>query len=154
MLPWWGWAIGGAVLALAEMHTPGSYLIWIALGAALTAALDAAYGLSTSVQLVTMTVASAASCAVGYFVYRRVDRRQRDEPTLNQREALLVGERGVVCADIRHGTGKVRLGDTVWLAEGPDLPAGTAVIVRSVRRARVRVGPADAAAPVAPRAAK
>jgi membrane protein implicated in regulation of membrane protease activity len=47
-----------------------------------------------------------------------------------------------------HGTGKVRLGDTVWLAEGPDLPTGTAVIVKSVRRARVRVAPVDAAAQV------
>jgi membrane protein implicated in regulation of membrane protease activity len=147
MVPWWGWAIAGAVLGLAEMHTPGSYLIWIALGAVLTAALDAWYDLSTTAQVITMTVASGASCFVGYFVYRHVDKRQREEPMLNQREVQLVGERGVVCSDIFHGRGKVRLGDTVWLAEGPDLPTGTAVIVKSVRRARVRVGPVDAAAP-------
>ena len=141
MIPWWGWAIAGAVLGLAEMHVPGSYLIWIALGAALTAALDAWYGLSTTAQLMTMTVASGLSCLLGYFVYRHVDRRQAVDPTLNRREALLVGERGVVCSEIFHGTGKVRLGDTVWLAEGPDLPTGTAVIVKSVRRARVQVRP-------------
>jgi membrane protein implicated in regulation of membrane protease activity len=134
-----------AVLALAEMHTPGSYLIWMALGAALTAALDAVYGLPAAAQLVTMAVASGLSCCVGYFVYRHVDRRRLHAPTLNEREALLVGERGVVCSDIVHGTGKVRLGDTVWLAEGPNLPTGTAVIVKSVRRARVRVKPVGAA---------
>ena len=154
MVPWWGWAIAAAVLGLAEMHTPGSYLIWIALGAALTAALAALYDLSTTAQVITVTVASGLSCFVGYFVYRHVDRRQVDEPTLNQREALMVGERGVVCADISHGTGKVRLGDTVWLAEGPDLPTGTAVIVKSVRRARVRVGPVNAAAQPTPHEAE
>jgi predicted membrane protein len=39
MIPWWGWAILAALLGLAEMHAPGCYLIWIALGAALTAAV-------------------------------------------------------------------------------------------------------------------
>jgi inner membrane protein len=150
MLPWWVWAILAALLALAEMHAPGSYLIWIALGAALTAALHDAYGLSLTAQIVTMIVASAISCVSGYFVYRHIDRRQLDTSTLNQRDALLVGTRGVVCSDIVHGEGKVRIGDTVWLAEGPDLPAGTAVIVGSVDRARVLVRPLDVAAPPGP----
>jgi hypothetical protein len=111
-----------------------------------TAVVDAvAGGLSLTAQFVTMTVASVLSCLAGYFVYRHVDRRQPDAITLNQRDAMLVGERGVVCSDIVHGEGKVRLGDTVWLAEGPNLPTGTAVIVKSVHRSRVRVGPVAAA---------
>jgi membrane protein implicated in regulation of membrane protease activity len=154
MVPWWGWAVAGAVLGLAELHAPGSYLIWIAVGAVLTAALAAWCDLSTAAQLVTMIVASGLSCFGGYFVYRHVDRRQADDGMLNRREALLVGEHGVVCSEIFHGTGKVRLGDTVWLAEGPDLPTGTAVIVKSVRRARVRVRPVDAAVRATPHEAE
>lgn len=145
MLPWWLWAILAAVLGLAEMHAPGSYLIWIALGAAVTAAVDAAYGLSITAQLITMIAASSLSCFVGYFVYRQIGRRQPDAAPLNERNAMLVGAHGVVCSDIIHGQGKVRLGDTVWLAEGPDLPSGTAVIVRSARGARVSVAALDAA---------
>jgi len=145
MVPWWGWAILAALLGLAEMHAPGGYLIWIALGAALTAAVDAVYHVSVTAQVVIMMLASCVSCFAGYFVYRHTDRRQPDAAMLNQRDALLVGERGVVCSDIVHGEGKVRLGDTVWLAEGPNLPTGTAVIVKSVHRARVRVRPVDAA---------
>jgi membrane protein implicated in regulation of membrane protease activity len=145
MIPWWSWAILAALLGLAEMHAPGGYLIWIALGAALTAGVDAVYHLSITAQVVIMMLASCVSCVAGYFVYRHADRRQPDTATLNQRDALLVGERGVVCSDIVHGEGKVRLGDTVWLAEGPNLPTGTAIIVKSVHRARVRVRPVDAA---------
>jgi inner membrane protein len=144
MVPWWGWAIAGAVLGLAELHAPGSYLIWIAVGAALTALFDARYGLSTTAQIITMILGSGLSCFAGYFVYRQVDRRPIEGGVLNRREAQLVGQRGVICSDIIHGQGKVRLGDTVWLAEGPDLPAGTAVVVKSVRRARLRVRPLDA----------
>jgi membrane protein implicated in regulation of membrane protease activity len=147
MVPWWGWAILAALLGLAEIHAPGSYLIWIALGASLTAAADAVYHLSITAQIVTMIFASSASCCVGYFTYRHVDRRQPDATALNQREMLLIGARGVVCSEITNGEGKVRLGDTVWLAEGPDLPAGTAVVVRSVRQARVQVLPVKATMP-------
>jgi membrane protein implicated in regulation of membrane protease activity len=127
------------------MLSPGAYLIWIALGALLTAALDAASDLTTEAQFITMAIASGLSCFGGYFVYRHGDRRKVDRAALNERAALLVGERGVVSSEIVGGTGKVRLGDTVWLAEGPDLPVGAAVIVSSVRRARVLVSPLTAA---------
>jgi membrane protein implicated in regulation of membrane protease activity len=33
----------------------------------------------------------------------------------------------------------VRIGDSVWLAEGPTLAAGAAIVVKSVRGARVVV---------------
>jgi inner membrane protein len=141
MVPWWGWAILAAVLALAELHAPGSYLVWIALGALVTAALHAVYAPSVEAQLVTMAAASAASCVLGWFVYRRLDRRRSEERPLNERQGLLIGEKGVVAAAIVNGSGKVRLGDTVWLAEGPDLPEGAPVVVRSIARGRLRVGP-------------
>ena len=39
---WWAWIILAGGLGLAELHVPGSYLMWIALGAAVTGGLDAA----------------------------------------------------------------------------------------------------------------
>ena len=39
--PWWAWMILAGGLGLAEMGVPGAYLMWIALGATLTGALDA-----------------------------------------------------------------------------------------------------------------
>jgi inner membrane protein len=141
MVPWWGWAILAAVLALAELHSPGSYLIWIALGALLTAAFHAVYAPSLEAQLATMALASAASCVIGWFVYRRLDRSRSEARPLNERQELLIGEKGVVSSAIANGTGKVRLGDTVWLAEGPDLPEGAPVVVRSIARGRLRVAP-------------
>jgi inner membrane protein len=45
----------------------------------------------------------------------------------------MVGDRGVVSVPIVNGRGKVRLGDSVWIAEGPELGVGTPVVVTGVR---------------------
>jgi membrane protein implicated in regulation of membrane protease activity len=138
-MPWWGWAILALMVGVAELQLPGSYLIWIALGAGLTSALCAAYPASLEWQLATFAVAAAASCVAGYFVYRRGGHRRSDPMPLNDRALSMIGARGVVCAGIVNGEGKVRLGDSIWLAEGPALDEGTPVIVRSVRGTRVVV---------------
>jgi membrane protein implicated in regulation of membrane protease activity len=138
-IPWWSWAVLAGILALAELHMPGSYLVWIALGAALTSGLAAALGGSLEGQLGTFAGASALSCVVGYFVYRRLHRRRRGETPLNDRGMAMIGTRGTVCEAFFNGRGKVRLGDGVWLADGPDLAEGAPVIVSEVRGTRLIV---------------
>ena len=120
-IPWWAWASVAALIGLAELHAPGSYLIWIAIGAGLTAAIEAGWGLSLSAQIGAFAVLSAISCASGYFIYRRFN-HPKDAASLNQRNVLMIGAQGVVCLEIVNGRGKVRLGDSVWLADGPNLP--------------------------------
>ena len=138
-IAWWGWVVLAGILALAELHVPGSYLVWIALGAALTALVDAAFGASLEGQLGIFSVASALSCIAGYFVYRRLHWRRREEAPLNERSQAMVGARGIVCETFRNGHGKVRLGDSVWLAAGPDLADGAPVTVSAVRGTRLVV---------------
>ena len=138
-LPWWAWIVGAGALGLGELHVPGSYLIWIALGAALAGAADAVFHLSLEGQLAVFAGASALSCLAGYFVYRQIHRRQHGEILLNDRSLAMVGARGTVCEAFANGQGKVRLGDGVWLAAGPDLADGTPVVVSAVRGTRLVV---------------
>jgi membrane protein implicated in regulation of membrane protease activity len=146
-IPWWIWVIVAGALALAEIHAPGSYRIWLALGAAVTAFAHAAWGLTLEGQLACFTLASAVSCLAGFFVYRHLyGSRPADDMPLNQRELALIGARGMVCVAIANGAGKVRLGDSVWLARGPDLPEGTPVVVTALRGTAVIVEPLAAAA--------
>ena len=137
-MPWYAWALLSAALAVAEMHAPGAYLIWIALGAAVTCGLDALFYPTLEAQILCFAAASAVSCTLGYFVYRHIDQARSLGP-LNQRDLLMVGSRGTVFADITNGQGKVKLGDTVWIAEGPSLAEGDPVVVKSVRGLRVVV---------------
>ena len=52
-----------------------------------------------------------------------------DQPDLNRPAAQLVGRVLLVAEAIDGGRGKVRVGDTLWPAEGPDAPAGAEVRV-------------------------
>jgi len=67
-----------------------------------------------------------------------------DQPDLNQRGAQLVGRVLVVAEAIEGGRGRVRVGDTLWQAEGPDLPRGAKVKVAAAKATVLlveRVGP-------------
>jgi hypothetical protein len=46
------------------------------------------------------------------------------DPMLNDRTSRLIGETVVVVNAIENGHGRVRVGDGVWPARGPDAPAG------------------------------
>jgi hypothetical protein len=129
----WIWATGALLVALVELVLPGVYLIWLALGAAITAVASILFPLALEGQLETFAAASILSCVVGYFVYRKLMRPRRGEAAINQPERRLVGTRGIVAVPIRNGRGKVRLGDSVWLAEGPDLAEGAPIVVRAMR---------------------
>ena len=56
-----------------------------------------------------------------------------EEPTLNRGGTDLIGRVTTVTEAIAGGRGKVRIGDTTWMAEGPDLPAGTSVRIVGAR---------------------
>jgi hypothetical protein len=129
----WIWAAGAIVTAFVEMHAPGFYLIWIALGAAITAVATWLAHLVLEAQLITFAMASACCCVGGHFVYRRATRRAPGNIALNERERQMVGAHAVVAEALTNGQGKIRLGDTVWLAEGPDLPQGAKVVVTAMR---------------------
>ena len=140
--PWWSWVVLAGVAGLAELHFPGGYLVWIALGAAITAAIEFAWRSSFEAQVITFALASALSCGLGYFVYRHYHRRPSGHAILNQRDRAMIGAHGVVSTALVGGRGKVRLGDVVWQAQGPDLPEGTPVVVTATKNSWVVVEPA------------
>jgi membrane protein implicated in regulation of membrane protease activity len=65
--------------------------------------------------------------------YVRTSGATTDQPDLNERGQQYVGRALVVEQAIQNGRGKVRVGDTVWQAEGPDTPAGSRVKVTAAR---------------------
>jgi membrane protein implicated in regulation of membrane protease activity len=49
------------------------------------------------------------------------------DPLLNKRGGRLVGETALVTQAFDGGTGRIRYGDSEWLARGPDAAAGARV---------------------------
>jgi len=67
------------------------------------------------------------------WVWARPAAIESDEPGLNRRAEQLVGRVLEVQEAIDGGRGKVRAGDTLWPAEGPDMPAGAEARVIAAR---------------------
>lgn len=58
--------------------------------------------------------------------------RDQETSTLNRRSAQYIGRVFTLEESIVNGRGKVRVDDTLWRVEGPDLPVGQKVKVVSV----------------------
>ena len=122
----WIWLTLGLALAGLEMLVPGVYLIWLAVAAILTGLLTLGLDLSLPMQIVDFVFLAL----IAVFSARRFLRDKpivSTDPLLNQRGAQLVGETAVVTEPIEEGSGRVRLGDSEWIARGPDMAPGTRV---------------------------
>jgi inner membrane protein len=126
--PHWAWLIAGLVLAVAEMVIPGVFLIWFAAAALIVGLLTAALPIALPLQVVLFVVLSLASVLAGRrFLHRHPI--QSADPLLNRRGAQLVGRQVVVTQAIEGGSGRVRCGDSEWLAQGPDVPVGARMTI-------------------------
>mgnify|MGYP003754350887 CR=1 FL=1 len=139
-LHYWWWA-AAFVLIAAEMIAPGFFLLWIGLAAAAMGFITwLAPDIGALPQAVIFAVLALASCVVYWRWFRHAgDRVDPDNANLNRRGAQHVGKRYVLDTPIQNGRGKARVGDSYWIVEGPDLPAGTEVEVVAVDGASLRV---------------
>jgi membrane protein implicated in regulation of membrane protease activity len=78
-------------------------------------------------RILVLGVVSGLAVLFGRALYRRILARRDDASGIGRDP---VEEHGVVVDPIVDRYGKVRVRDTVWLAAGPDLRPGVAVIVQ------------------------
>lgn len=136
----YGWWILAFVLIGAELLAPGYFLIWIGFAAAALGVVTFfTPELSLLVQAVLFAVLALISCFIYWRFVRKVVNESSDRPLLNRRAEQFIGQRYTLETAIVGGKGKVRIGDSPWLAEGPDLPAGAEVEVVGVDGTTVKV---------------
>ena len=136
----YGWWLLALFLIGAEMILPGYFLLWIGIAAGLMGAIVLlAPALPAIAQAVVFALLAILTCAVYWRFIRPLAEHRDDQPLLNRRGEKLVGQRFVVIEPIVNGRGKVRVGDGAWLAEGPDLVAGSEVEVVAVSGTTLRV---------------
>lgn len=124
----WTWFILAVVLLSMEFVIPGVHFLWFGLAAVVVGVVAMSTVLAWPWQVAIYAVISIVSV----FWVRRFVRpasTASDAPALNERGAQYVGRTVTVEDAIQGGRGKVRVGDTVWVASGPDAPAGTHVRV-------------------------
>ena len=124
------------LIALISLALP-----WVGIGAGLVGAWQIAQGDKAGWWLVGSGAAMLVADVLIDFVWAHPSVTKSDQPDLNRRAEQLIGRVLLLEEAIKGGRGKVRVGDTLWLAEGADLPAGTRVKVTGVRRDALQVEP-------------
>ena len=111
------------VLVVFEMVIPGIHFVWFGVAATVVGVLALATGMDWQWQLVIFGVLSFVTALV-LRRYATPGNVPSDQPGLNKRGSYYVGRVVIVEEAITNGRGRVRLGDTLWAAKGPDLGVG------------------------------
>lgn len=144
----WHWIGVGVVLLTFEVVIGTFDLLWIAIGAFLTAvfAALAPEGMSGgAAQMLFFLALALAFVVLGRTLFRGWRRPATSHPNLNNRLSTLVGQQGKAVAPFEGGRGRVSVGDSMWLAEaeeGASIPEGASVLVTGGDGTLLRVRPA------------
>ena len=122
----WNWFIVAVALFALESVVPGVHFVWFGVAAVIVGALGLTVDIAWEWQLITFAI---ISCITVFFArrYASPEVAASDQPELNLRAEQYVGRVVTVEEAIADGRGKVRVGDTVWNAQGSDAPQGARV---------------------------
>lgn len=127
----WLWFAGAVVLFVLETIVPGIHFLWFGVAAAIVGLIALVVPVAWPWQVILFALIAVATV---FWVRRSSDAgtAKSDLPSLNVRGAQYIGRAVVVTQEIKGGRGKVRVGDTVWAAEGEDAAVGATVVVTGV----------------------
>lgn len=119
----WHWVGLGIVLMTVEVAVGTFDLLWVSVGAFLTALFALIVPLPAGGwqgQMVFFGIVALAFVISGRTLFKGLRTRTTTHPHLNDRLASMVGQRGEAATNFDQRQGKVKVGDTVWLAEQSD----------------------------------
>jgi hypothetical protein len=137
----WNWFIVAAAMGLLETIIPGVHFMWFGIAAIVMGALVLMLPMPIAAQLIVFALISLAMILVARR-YWAPQSLKTDAPDLNERGQQYVGRIVTVVEPIARGRGKVKVGDTVWTAQGPDMPEGATAKVTGVDGTVLIVGTA------------
>ncbi|MBU2582105.1 MAG: NfeD family protein [Alphaproteobacteria bacterium] len=146
----WNWVIVAMLLLVLETVVPGVHFLWFGLAAFIVGAIalvvsaggpEYADAFVWQFQIIAFALISMVTV---FFVrrYASADGSEAtDAPSLNVRAEQYVGRSTTVMVAIQGGRGKVKIGDSLWQAEGADAPVGARVKVVGVNGSVLVVEP-------------
>lgn len=139
----WHWVGLGIVLMAIEVAVGTFDLLWIALGAFLTALfvliVPPPVG-GWEGQLTFFGLIAIAFVISGRTVFKGLRAQATSHPKLNDRLANMIGQHGRATAAFEDGGGKVKVGDTVWMAQADGaIEEGAAVTIIGAEKGLLKV---------------
>lgn len=136
----WNWFLVAALLLILELVVPGTFMLWLGLGALVTGLAALALPIGWQLQLMLFAILAAGFVVIGRSFFKRRD-GESDQPFLNRRAEGFIGREFMLSEPISGGNGRVRIDDTVWRISGPDTSAGAKVRVVRVEGSLLAVEP-------------
>ena len=138
--PHWLWLIIGGLLGIAEILIPGFFLIWLSAAAIVTGIVGFLFPIPMTGQLALFAILAVIAVYSGrrWFAANPIE---SSDPNLNDRGARLIGESVIVVEAIIGGRGRVKVGDSVWIAKGADAKVGDRVRIAGSDGATLNVDP-------------
>jgi membrane protein implicated in regulation of membrane protease activity len=127
----WLWFALAVLLLVLESIVPGVHFVWFGLSAAVVGLIALLLPIAWPWQVIAFALIALAAV----FWVRSKSREESskpDVPYLNVRGAQYIGRVVAVEDAIVNGRGRVRVGDTLWSAEGEDAVKGARVKVTGV----------------------
>lgn len=144
----WHWVGLGIVLLAVEVAVGTFDLLWVAAGAFLTALFALLVPLPAGGwqgQMIFFGVVAIAFVTLGRTAFKGLRQAKTSHPHLNDRLANMVGQHGKAATPFVDRRGKVKVGDTVWLAtlaEAVAISEGDAIVVTGAVDGTLQVRPA------------
>ncbi len=139
----WHWVGLGIVLMAIEVMVGTFDLLWISVGAFLTALFALLVPMPAGGwegQLTFFGLVAIAFVISGRTVFKGLRTRASSHPNLNDRLANMVGQHGQATSAFADGNGKVKLGDTVWMARAEGaIREGEAITVTGAEHGVLKV---------------
>lgn len=125
------WVICGIVLIIAELLTPGVFLLWIGLAGIAIAGILQIYSISLGWQLFIFALLSTAIVILGRAFLMNKNKLSQ-KATLSSKAEALIGQELFLSEAISKGKGKIAIADSIWSVQGDDMPSGTKVRIEKV----------------------
>lgn len=139
----WNWMILAAVLFVLEVAAPGIFFMWFGVAAAATGIIAFAFAIGWQWQLIWFCLLSLLALLLALRYLRKYP-LESERPLLNERAVQHIGQSFDLVDPIVNGRGSVKIGDSVWRVEGPELPKGARVKVTGSDGAVLKVQEAGA----------
>ena len=138
----WFWFGLAALLVILELiFSTSFFLLWLGIVSAVVGVVVwFVPSLTGQYQTLLFAIGSIMSIVI-WRKYCKTHQVKTDRPNLNRRAEQYVGRTFTISEPIINGRGKIRVDDTTWRVEGPDLPAGTTVLVTGVDSVTLKIKP-------------
>lgn len=140
----WHWLTLGVLFFALELFGPTTILLWPAVAAIATGIIVLLVPvLSWQLQLALFAVLAIATTLIVRVFIRKKSQPPSDYPALNRRGDSVKGRLITLQKPIVNGVGGEMIDNTWWRLVGPDMPAGSTLLITGTEGSSLTVEPKE-----------